>query len=169
MRMRWLGVVALFVVLILAGCDGDDADDVGLDDDDEPSEYVEPFRVAIEQGNLQAGFVGDQLVDSLAVSVHDDQGSPVSGRLVRFVALEGAGEGKARAIFETDTAVTDENGRAACRATLGDTPGIARARAELVDPTGRPATFTLSAYPQPTAGKKPICLLLIRLYARRTN
>ncbi len=105
--------------------------------------------IAIVSGNNQAGLEGKELPQPLVVRVLDATGSPVSGQAIQFRVLIGegsvlAGEG-----------ISDENGAANERWTLGRLAGQQRLEALAVDPTSgvsvASATFDAAALAGPPA------------------
>ena len=68
-------------------------------------------------GNNQSGSPGAPLPDSLRVRLLDQFGNPVSGVTILWTPLAGSGS------VSPSTSVTDANGRAATRWTLGSTGG----------------------------------------------
>ena len=76
-----------------------------------------PGAIVILSGNNQSGSPGSPLPDSLRVRVTDQFGNPVSGFTVSWAPLAGSGT------VSPSTSVTDANGRAATRWTLGSTGG----------------------------------------------
>src|SRR5439155_4623831 len=84
------------------------------------------LRLTMTSGNGQDGFVGQALAQPLVVTVKDDLGNPVAGRVIHFQTTRNngtlrvlAGDPGAR-ILELPT---DGSGRAAVMLTLGDTTG----------------------------------------------
>jgi hypothetical protein len=76
-----------------------------------------PDAIVILSGNNQSGSPGSPLPDSLRVRVTDRFGNPVAGFAVNWIPLAGSGT------VSPTTSVTDANGRAATRWTLGSTGG----------------------------------------------
>jgi hypothetical protein len=146
----WLAVIAkrlsAFVVIGLAlayaGCGGGD---LTL-----PSEG-EPAAIAIEHGDNQQARVGARLADSLVVKVTDTQSRPVAGAAVNFAFDDAAAGG----IADPAQAVTDPNGMAWSRLTLGTHVGAATGSASVSVPDGQvPVTtaFTATALPADANG-----------------
>jgi 2',3'-cyclic-nucleotide 2'-phosphodiesterase (5'-nucleotidase family) len=162
--MRKILVILLLIsLLLLLGCDDpedgeelieDNPGDDGIDDGSDVAKYLE-----IEGGNLQSGFVNSDLADSLAVRVINRHGSGAVGLQVNYTILAGEAEGSGTAILQENETVSGIAGIARCAVRFGSTPGMIRVKAELPDHSVRPVIFTLSSYPKPTAGKKPICFL----------
>jgi adhesin/invasin len=97
------------VLLALAGlglmaCDGTGPDPAGP-----------PASLDIVSGDLQTATAGTELPQPLVVEVTDDKGKPVEGQVVNFVVVTGGGS-----VF-AGTALTNEDGRAQERWTLGTT------------------------------------------------
>jgi hypothetical protein len=84
------------------------------------------------------------VADSLAVIVQED-GVPKPGATVTWSAI-----GTAASVAPL-TSVTDANGRAATKWTLGTVAGAQTARATLSGATGSPVSFTATATPAPLA------------------
>ena len=119
-----------------------------------------PHTVVKTSGDEQQGPAGAQLAAPFVVSVLDQDGSPLAGVVVSFSVT--AGEGMLSSTTATTdanpctiesstsvaTAITDANGRAATRLTLGRDPGTNTVEATV---TGLdPETFTATATEQAT-------------------
>ena len=76
-----------------------------------------PDALVILSGNNQSGSPGSPLPDSLRVRLTDKFGNPVSGVTISWSPIAGSG------IASPTSSVTDANGRAATRFTLGSTGG----------------------------------------------
>ena len=76
-----------------------------------------PDALVILTGNNQSGSPGSPLPDSLRVRLTDKFGNPVSGVTINWSPIAGSG------IVSPTSSVTDANGRAATRWTLGSTGG----------------------------------------------
>jgi len=76
-----------------------------------------PDALSILSGNNQSGTPGAALPDSLRVRLTDKFGNPVSGVTIVWTPIAGSG------IVSPTSSVTDANGRAATRWTLGSTGG----------------------------------------------
>jgi alpha-tubulin suppressor-like RCC1 family protein len=76
-----------------------------------------PQTITVLTGNNQSGSPGAPLPDSLRVRLTDQFGNPVSGVTILWAPLAGSGS------VSPTTSVTDANGRAATRWTLGSTGG----------------------------------------------
>lgn len=94
--------------------------------------------IAKSDGDAQTGPVGTALGDSIVVLVQQD-GAPAAGVTVTWTA-QGTG-----ATVAPVSSVTDANGLAATRWTLGQTVGGQTARATLSGATGSPLTFNATA------------------------
>ena len=116
----WLAV--LLLALAFSGCDDDSSDDAN-------DRSGEAFFLTMEGGNLQSGFVGEELIDKLFVSARYADGAPAADREIAIEILLGEGEGRAEAELHSIDSKTDENGLASCRVLLGDRPGMLRVRA----------------------------------------
>ena len=152
--------VCLFTVALF-GCPAQNQTDDSANDDDDDSNPPSAAGLVILQGNLQSGFAGGSLPDELVVQAFFADGSPAPNAPINFRLLEGSDEGRGTALLDPAEAITDDQGRATCRITLGAQPGMLRLRAETPQGSARPVTFHLSAYPEPTATKKPICFLSV--------
>jgi hypothetical protein len=118
-----------------------------------------PAAISVVTGNNQTAPGGQALTDSLVVRVTDPQNRPVAQLRVAFVVTAGGGTAA------PDTAVTDNDGRAASRWTLGPTAGAQMVEARVtgsdavnaafsaVASTGAPALTTtqiISVSPEPS-------------------
>lgn len=154
MKRTAIRLAVLLLALVLCGC----GDDSSGDADDRSGET---FFLTIEGGNLQSGFIGEELFDKLIVSARYADGAPAADRKIAFDLLTGEGEGRAEAELLAIDSRTDANGMAACRVLLGDRPGMLRVSVSSPAGAARPVIFNLSAYPQPTVSSQPICFLSI--------
>ena len=100
-----------------------------------------PATMAVVKGNNQTAPGGQALADSLVVRVTDPQNRPVAQLRVAFVVTVGGGTAA------PDTAVTDNNGRAASRWTLGTTAGAQAVEARVTGSDAVNATFIAVASP----------------------
>lgn len=96
-----------------------------------------PAAIAIVAGNNQTAPEGQALADSLVVQVTDSQNRPVLQLRVAFVVTAGGGTAA------PDTAVTDINGRASSRWTLG--PGVGAQSVEARVPGSNSVNATFAA------------------------
>jgi len=103
-----------------------------------PSES-RPAAVAVVQGNNQVAPGGQVLADSLVVRVTDPQNRPVAQLRVAFVVTAGGGAAV------PDTTVTNNDGRAASRWTLGTTAGVQTVEARVAGSDAVKATFDATA------------------------
>ncbi len=103
-----------------------------------PSES-RPAAIAVVTGNNQTAPGGQPLADSLVVRVTDPQNRPVAQLRVAFVVTAGGGTAA------PDTAVTDNDGRAASRWTLGTTTGAQAVEARVTGSDAANAAFTAVA------------------------
>jgi len=95
-----------------------------------PSQAPEPqVFVTLVSGNNQTGPVGSALAVAFKIRVADELGAPVVGRRVRWNPVLGGG------VMAPGENVTDVNGEATARLTLGATAGINTARATVTDGT----------------------------------
>jgi PKD repeat protein len=134
---RFSGLLVLGLASGYIGCGGGD---LTL-----PSEG-EPAAIAIEWGNGQQARVGTRLTDSLVVKVTDTQSRPVAGATINFAFDDATAGGTA----DPAQAVTDADGRAWSRLTLGTHVGAANGSASVAVPDGQvPVTtaFTATALP----------------------
>lgn len=97
----------------------------------------QPAAITILKGNGQSGVAGGILLDSLTVRITDATNRPVTQIRVAFKVLD-AGGGRT----EPDTAVTDNDGRAAALWVLGTQSGSHQAQANVVGSTQLVASFT---------------------------
>jgi hypothetical protein len=98
-----------------------------------------PAAIAVVKGNNQTAPGGQALADSLVVRVTDPQNRPVAQLRVAFVVTAGGGTAA------PDTAVTDNDGHAASRWTLGTTAGAQAVEARVTGSDSVNATFTAVA------------------------
>jgi hypothetical protein len=100
-----------------------------------------PASMQIAGGDAQAGVVGAELPTPLTVKVVDARGAALVGQVVNFRVVSGGGS-----VF-AGAAVTDAQGRAAERWTLGPRAGEAQSvEVRAVDPvTGAPKVFATFA------------------------
>jgi hypothetical protein len=103
-----------------------------------PSES-RPAAVTVVKGNNQTAPGGQALADSLVVRVTDPQNRPVAQLRIAFVVTVGGGRAA------PDTAVTDSDGHAASRWTLGTTAGAQTVEARVTGSDAVNATFTAVA------------------------
>ena len=95
-------------------------------------------------GDGQSGIVGDTLGQSIALSVADAAGRPVSGATVQFVVSEGEG------VVNPASAVTDSAGVASARWFLAR-PGVHTVSATVKEINGTVTRFNARALPRPPA------------------
>ena len=98
-----------------------------------------PAAIAVVTGNNQTAPGGQALADSLVVRVTDPQNRPVAQLRVAFVVTAGGGT------VAPDTAVTDNDGRAASRWTLGATAGAQMVEARVTGSDAVNAAFSAVA------------------------
>ena len=142
MRLRFVIAgrpVAGFGLAVLTACGGD----LTLPPDDGGGGNPEPASITVQAGDGQDGTVGEELETPLIVRVTAD-GEPLAGQGVVFEADEGSGE------LSPDTTVSNSDGRATARWTLGSTPGAQAASAKLVA-DGKSVRFTAVAAVGPAA------------------
>lgn len=134
MRAITHGLLVLVLVLGagLAACDSDPTTAAGP-----------PARLEVVSGHDQQGTVGQELPQPLVVQVTDETGRPVQGAQVRWSTAAGTLTGAANGI-----SVTDAQGRASARWTLGTEAGTRLAQAEVQGP-GLVVGFTARATPGP--------------------
>jgi len=92
-----------------------------------PSE-TEPAALALVDGGDQTGPVGAELARPIVLRATDSRGQPATGARIAFLLGAGAAGGR----VEPDTALTDADGRAAVRWTLGGAPGTQALEARVV-------------------------------------
>src|SRR4029077_13740222 len=103
-----------------------------------------PAAIAVVKGNNQTAPGGQALADSLVVRVTDPQNRPVAQLRVAFVVMAGGGTAA------PDTAVTDNDGHAASRWTLGTTAAAQAVEARVTGSDSVNATFTAVASTAPS-------------------
>jgi hypothetical protein len=89
-----------------------------------------PAAVAITAGDAQTGTAGAALAAPVAAQVSDSRGRPLSGQVVGFTVLTGAGS------VGASTVTTDAQGLARTTWTLGGTVGEQKLEARLVPTSG---------------------------------
>jgi CHRD domain len=129
---RSAATVVAIVALALA-CDSDDEDTVG------PNVASSVTRAT---GNAQAAVLGDTLADSVAAFVANDRGNGVSGATVTWAVTSGGGS------VSPATSVTNAQGIARTRWTLGSGATGENQLTATVDGVAAPATFTATANPR---------------------
>ena len=85
----------------------------------------EAGTITILSGNDQYSRYGTQLTDPLVVEIKTDEGTPTAGIAIRFTAIQGGGT------VTQDQVLTDGNGRASTRLTLGSAAGPNQVRASV--------------------------------------
>jgi hypothetical protein len=119
------GAAALLLALLTAGCNGEVV-----------GGGQRPARLLVLSGDLQTGTVGTELPQPLVVKVVDDAGKPVRDQLVNFRVTAGGGS-----VF-AGSAITNKNGIAQERWTLGAVADTQQVEARAVDPeTGAGVVF----------------------------
>lgn len=107
--------------------------------------------MSVVGGDQQIGTVGEPLPKPLIVQLRDETGAIVVGRRVMFVVTDGP----AAATFAPDTVVSDGDGQALGKWTLGTTPGVYAAQAHVLPLANATASeFELPAV-QFTASARP--------------
>ena len=81
------------------------------------AEPANPTVLVVVSGNGQGGAIGAELPEALVVRLEDDNGNGVGGKPITFVVSTGGGS------VVPDNVVTDPNGLASTRWTLGSTVG----------------------------------------------
>ncbi len=109
----------VLVGLVAAGC-GDDKDEV-------PPSPASPVFVEKVSGDEQIGETGRELPESIVVRAYDDEGAGIEGTTVAFTITGGGGT------VSGPSAVTDSDGMASVRWTLGIAPVQNRLRASAGD------------------------------------
>jgi adhesin/invasin len=108
-------------------------------------------------GDGQSALVGTSLAEPLVVRAHDGSDNPVAGLAVAWIVREGGGS------LAPATSITDADGRASSRWTLGNAPGRNSATAVIsgvglvgftaMGNAGTPPGLTLETQPPATAGR----------------
>jgi hypothetical protein len=119
------------VTLAAAACGGD----LTL-----PSSTVNGVTLSMFGGNGQTGSVGDALPAPVVLLVKTEAGEPLIDRRVVFLTVGGAGDR-----FDSDTVVTDSQGRATNRWVLGTTPGQYSATARVAADADSAPSLSLTA------------------------
>ena len=104
-------------------------------------EANQPAAITLLQGNAQTAIVGGTLPESLIVRVTDSRKLPVAQIRVAFVLMTPSAGGS----LAPDTAVTDQDGRAATRWVLGPRAGAQRVDARIVGNNELVASFSATA------------------------
>ncbi len=105
-------------------------------------------------GQGQTGTAGSELPNPITVTVRNASGVPLRGIPVTFTVVEGS------ATLSNPNAVTDAQGNASTRVTLGSTAGTVRIRADVpgLEPTFFTAASTPGAVATVTISPNPITL-----------
>ena len=103
-------------------------------------EQAMPHTLTKVSGDGQEGTTSEPLAKPFVVSVLDQNGSPLTGAVVRFAVTAGGGT------LSSTTATTDANGRARSRLTLGSDSGTNTITATVAGL--EPVTFTATATEQ---------------------
>ena len=118
--------------------------------------YLMPHTLDKVSGNEQTGPASTQLAESFVVFAADEEGAALTGVIVTFTVTAGGGMLSAttnanpcifKAAKSSITAITDANGQAATRLTLGSEPGTTNTVAVSV-PGLESETFTATATEQ---------------------
>ena len=96
-----------------------------------------PTSLLIESGNGQAGPANSSLANPLVVVLHDVDGQPIKGETITWTVVSGNGT------LNPATSVTDEDGLAETRWTLG--PVVGNQTVHAAAPDLPPVTFTATA------------------------
>ena len=105
-----------------------------------------PSRMDLQSGNSQTGSVGTELANPVVVKVTDEGGAAVEGQLVNFRVVSGGGSAFA------GSALTNVDGSAQERWTLGPTSGPQQLEARAVDPRTGAAIVFATFYSTAVAG-----------------
>jgi len=105
---RFFVMVVVLGPLVATGCSGDNEETWTPQD---ASVFVEKIS-----GDDQVGETGRELPDPIVVRVHDEEGIGVEGATVAFAVIGGGG------VVSTSSSVTDPDGLASVRWTLGAPP-----------------------------------------------
>ncbi len=134
MASRRIAGALIAVLAVTAACGGGSGNQVGT---------RTASKLLIVSGDTQSGAPGEELSTPLVVRVIDSNGAPVQGQVVNFRVVTGGGS-----VF-AGTAITDGDGMAQERWTLGPAVGLQSVEARAVDShTGAAivfATFTATA------------------------
>jgi hypothetical protein len=133
-----LGASVALALALALGCGGSDLVLPGAS---------QPAAIAIVKGNGQSGVAGGILLDPLTVRITDATNRPVVQIRVAFKVLDASG-GRT----QPDTAVTDNDGRAAALWVLGTQSGSHQAQANVVGATQLAADFTATVTAGAPAG-----------------
>ena len=115
-------------------------------------------RLVQTTGNSQSGKVSTELADPFVVTVLDQFGNPFAGTMVTF-AITGTPSSDSAAVLSSTSAVTDVNGRASVKLTLGKKVGVYTVTARSDTLSGSPIQFTAVATGN-VQGVVPVRLLL---------
>ena len=113
-RLLQLSSLLPFVMFLLAGCE------MGTESD---PQIIDDF-VAVS-GDGQPGRVNTVLPEPLVVQVNDTEGKPIRGVRIRWTVVAGTGS------VSPAESVTDEDGQAEARWSLGQTLGLNLVLAEI--------------------------------------
>jgi len=122
-------------------------------------------NISIVSGNNQTGSVTQQLAADFIVNISDVFGNNVPSEEVQF-AFQGTPSGAAGQNLSANSDITDSNGNASIRLTLGDTPGNYTVEATLTGvgsvlftataQVGAPSQMTIVTQPGNTPAGDPI-------------
>lgn len=125
-RLQNVLLAALFLSLASSCTEGEST----------PTETDDPTGLTIVDGNAQIGTSGEELDEPLVVRVTTDEGAPVEGTAVAWAVTTGGGA------IEPEPVMTDADGRAQARWTLGGAVGEQTVTASA---GGRSAVFRATA------------------------
>ena len=117
--------------------------------------YLMPDRLDKVSGDNQSGPASTQLAESFVVLASDEEGAAMAGVRIAFTVTAGGGRLSAttdanpcifKAAKSSITAITDANGQAATRLTLGSNPGTHTVEVSVLGL--EPETFTATATAQ---------------------
>jgi len=99
--------------------------------------------LALESGDNQSGFTSTQLASDFVVRLTDTNGAPVFGKTVFWTVISGGGSAA------PSSSISNANGFASTRYTLGTTAGFQTVEADASAFTGSPISFRASAQQRP--------------------
>ncbi len=91
--------------------------------------------VQVKSGDSQTAVVGTELPTAISVRALDESGAPIAGQIVNFKVTQGGGN-----VF-AGSAITDANGNASERWTLGPLVGVQKTEIRVVNSAGIAIVF----------------------------
>ena len=133
--LRWTGLGLYIVMMIcLTACGGGSGGNSTTTSSSSGNDKV-AASVILAEGNNQAATVGTELPNPLVALILNKSGQPIAGQIVNFVVTAGAG-----AVF-AGAAISDANGYARERLTLGTSAGTNKVEVRAINASGEAVVF----------------------------